>query len=168
MRHDDAFLQAILAAPEDDGPRLIYADWLEEHGALDRAAFIRLQCEAALLPLADPRREELAARAWALLTDENWSAWGGMLRGMVHSWQFRRGFVEKTWMGVQSFLQDAERVMRLAPVRHIKLIGTAPVTLSALASPWLDRLITLDLREAYLSQEDERVLRARFGARVRR
>ena len=36
----DAFLQAIRDAPEDDGPRLIYADWLEEHAdtvALDSA-----------------------------------------------------------------------------------------------------------------------------------
>ena len=29
MTHD-AFLQAILEAPEDDTPRLIYADWLME------------------------------------------------------------------------------------------------------------------------------------------
>jgi uncharacterized protein (TIGR02996 family) len=29
---DEAFLRAILASPEDDVPRLIYADWLEERG----------------------------------------------------------------------------------------------------------------------------------------
>jgi uncharacterized protein (TIGR02996 family) len=28
---DRAFLQAIMAAPDDDAPRLIYADWLDEH-----------------------------------------------------------------------------------------------------------------------------------------
>jgi uncharacterized protein (TIGR02996 family) len=33
---DEAFLSAILASPEDDTPRLIYADWLEERG--DRRA----------------------------------------------------------------------------------------------------------------------------------
>ena len=41
MNHDDAFLQAILDAPDDDTPRLVYADWLEEHGQPDRAEFIR-------------------------------------------------------------------------------------------------------------------------------
>jgi uncharacterized protein (TIGR02996 family) len=42
MNHDDAFLQAILDAPDDDTPRLVYADWLEEYGQPDRAAFIRV------------------------------------------------------------------------------------------------------------------------------
>lgn len=40
-----SFLQSIIATPEDDTPRLIFADWLEEHGDSDRAEFIRLQCE---------------------------------------------------------------------------------------------------------------------------
>jgi uncharacterized protein (TIGR02996 family) len=30
--NDEAFLRAICASPEDDAPRLIYADWLEERG----------------------------------------------------------------------------------------------------------------------------------------
>ena len=38
-------IDAIHAAPRDDGPRLAYADWLEGHGAGDYAEFIRLQCE---------------------------------------------------------------------------------------------------------------------------
>lgn len=32
MSGRDAFLAAISAAPDDDAPKLIYADWLEEHG----------------------------------------------------------------------------------------------------------------------------------------
>ena len=40
------FLQAILADPDDDTPRLIYADWLEEQGD-PRGEFIRVQCELA-------------------------------------------------------------------------------------------------------------------------
>jgi uncharacterized protein (TIGR02996 family) len=49
MNHD-AFLQAILDAPADDTPRLVYADWLEEHGQPDRGEFIRVQCALARLP----------------------------------------------------------------------------------------------------------------------
>jgi uncharacterized protein (TIGR02996 family) len=45
----DAFLEAICAAPEDDTPRLVYADWLEEHGEGERAEFIRLQCRISAL-----------------------------------------------------------------------------------------------------------------------
>lgn len=45
--YSDAFLADILEHPKDDTPRLIYADWLEEHGESERAAFIRVQCELA-------------------------------------------------------------------------------------------------------------------------
>jgi uncharacterized protein (TIGR02996 family) len=40
-----AFLADILKHPGDDAPRLIFADWLEEHGDGARAEFIRVQCE---------------------------------------------------------------------------------------------------------------------------
>lgn len=41
-----ALLRAICEAPDDDAPRLIYADWLDEHGEAERAEFIRLQVKA--------------------------------------------------------------------------------------------------------------------------
>ncbi len=33
MSDANALVAAILAAPADDLPRLVYADWLDEHGA---------------------------------------------------------------------------------------------------------------------------------------
>lgn len=45
-----AFIAAIVASPDDDLPRLVYSDWLEEHGQSDRAEFIRVQCELAKVP----------------------------------------------------------------------------------------------------------------------
>jgi uncharacterized protein (TIGR02996 family) len=41
------FLRAIIAAPDDDLPRLVFADWLDERGHHARAEFIRVQCELA-------------------------------------------------------------------------------------------------------------------------
>ena len=45
-----ALLSAILANPEDDLPRLVFADWLDEHGTTDadaaRSEFIRLGCQS--------------------------------------------------------------------------------------------------------------------------
>src|SRR5262245_60918301 len=35
---------AVIANAEDDTPRLVYADWLDENGDHDRAAFIRNEC----------------------------------------------------------------------------------------------------------------------------
>jgi uncharacterized protein (TIGR02996 family) len=52
----NALLAEILANPDDDTPRLVLADWLEEHGATDRASLIRVQIELArLLPSHDAR-----------------------------------------------------------------------------------------------------------------
>jgi uncharacterized protein (TIGR02996 family) len=42
-----ALYQAVLAHPDEDTPRLVFADWLTEHGEHDRAEFIRLQCRLA-------------------------------------------------------------------------------------------------------------------------
>ena len=41
---------AVLAAPDDDLPRLVYADWLEENGRGPLAAFIRAQIRLAHAP----------------------------------------------------------------------------------------------------------------------
>lgn len=41
------FLASIRAAPDDDLPRLVFADWLDENGDPDRAEFIRFQVESA-------------------------------------------------------------------------------------------------------------------------
>ena len=46
---ESAFHRAILANPDDDVVRLVYADWLDENGNdndFARAALIRTQCEA--------------------------------------------------------------------------------------------------------------------------
>jgi uncharacterized protein (TIGR02996 family) len=44
MTDGDALYRAILAAPADDTPRLVYADWLDEHGRAVEAEFVRLGC----------------------------------------------------------------------------------------------------------------------------
>src|SRR5262245_17112655 len=50
MIENEALSAAILADPDDDRPRLVYADWLEQHGQFDRARLIRVQIETARLP----------------------------------------------------------------------------------------------------------------------
>src|SRR5207247_7555317 len=58
MLLDNSFLQTIFAHLEDDGPRLVYADWLEERGNCERAELIRLQC----LNGPEERAQELLTR----------------------------------------------------------------------------------------------------------
>jgi uncharacterized protein (TIGR02996 family) len=49
LAHPDwlALAAAVRANPADDLPRLVAADWLEEHGQAERAEFIRVQCRLA-------------------------------------------------------------------------------------------------------------------------
>ncbi len=47
MTHEAAFLKEILADPEADCPRLLFADWLDENDQRERAEFVRVQCALA-------------------------------------------------------------------------------------------------------------------------
>jgi uncharacterized protein (TIGR02996 family) len=84
MGDDDAFLRAIADAPDDDAPRLVYADWLDEHGQPDRAEFVRLLCrydEAAMNRLRDIAPSQDAE--WAARVRPDWptvSPWYVVLR----------------------------------------------------------------------------------------
>lgn len=44
MSDREALLATIRARPEEDTPRLVFADWLDEHGESERAALIRYSC----------------------------------------------------------------------------------------------------------------------------
>src|SRR5262249_5726431 len=54
MSEEASLLQAIRDAPEDNAPRLVYADWLEAHGSL-LAGYVRAECEVLALPPGDRR-----------------------------------------------------------------------------------------------------------------
>src|SRR4051812_25716015 len=92
----EPFLQRIRAFPDDDVPRLIFADWLEEQGGrdTDRAAFIRVQVALAGLPEDHPRRSALLVAERDLL-DRHHEAWEAPFRGLASGLVFRRGFVDE-------------------------------------------------------------------------
>lgn len=57
-------LDAVLDAPGDDGPRLVMADWLEDHGDEAQAEFIRVQCALAQLE-AKSGHSKITPLAWS-------------------------------------------------------------------------------------------------------
>ncbi len=95
---EQAFLAAIVATPEDDTPRLVFADWLDERGTGDdtaRAAIIRAQCALEhRAPGSKPRRA-LQREAKALLKSHA-KRWTAPLREarLGENWTFRRGFID--------------------------------------------------------------------------
>jgi uncharacterized protein (TIGR02996 family) len=73
MPDEQAFLRAILERPDDDAPRLIYADWLEERGD-PRGEFLRWVVQVRQLRVVSPeqrrRHDELSAALAGLRRQE--------------------------------------------------------------------------------------------------
>jgi uncharacterized protein (TIGR02996 family) len=119
--YENAFLQYICANPDDDTPRLVYADWLEDHGRPERAEVIRVQIELAALPVDDPRRPALEAREAELLAAYG-AAWLRPLREAgATTWIFRRGFAEAIGLPLPRFVECAGWLCERDPVREVKL-----------------------------------------------
>jgi uncharacterized protein (TIGR02996 family) len=181
MTHDEAFLQAIRETPSDDAPRLIYADWLEEHGRTERAEFIRLQCRLASLPQADEGRGVLEDRVEELLR-RNWEEWVGPLREIAgpkydrynEGWlrrayhpeglrRFRRGFVDAITLDAERFLSYAEKLASLVPLRQLDLWGAGRCAHALADTPRLAKLKILafsDYWDAPLRGQDVPALAA--------
>jgi uncharacterized protein (TIGR02996 family) len=168
MDQASAFLQAILESPDDDVPRLVYADWLDEQGesaATARAALIRVQFALRDLPADDPRRLQLEECERDLLVAHE-SAWTDPLRRHCHvqRCRFRGGFVERVVISVEDFLAEAERLFTLAPVREVCFLpyGHLPRSADSLPqladSPHLQRLSAVDLSSFYLDESGARAL----------
>jgi uncharacterized protein (TIGR02996 family) len=149
MTHADAFLQAILAAPDDDAPRLLFADWLEEYGDAERAEFIRIQ-----IALAGRRIALAPAELWSrqkellIRRDEEWSA---PARAAASSWSYERGFIEEVEAEAGPFLDGAKTLFRRTPVRRVRLHWERKPLLAAsyvprlAGCPFLNRVNHLDL-----------------------
>jgi uncharacterized protein (TIGR02996 family) len=126
--HETPFLDALRVNPQDQAARLIYADWLEEHGD-SRGQLIRIEEEMRSLPVFSDRFWELKPRRHALLQSSettwlermrygtecpttfshvpgNWKEW----------WRLIRVFTER-WHGFQS-LPDVGG--RLAEIREVE------------------------------------------------
>ena len=119
-----ALLRAVLAVPDDDTPRLVYADWLDEHGDPARAEFIRLQCriaereQAAHVSWKDPdriRERELEAK-----DRSRWQAELGSFRGLYWH-EFRRGFPGLSVTSVVTLNRSAKMLAGVTPVEIVRV-----------------------------------------------
>jgi uncharacterized protein (TIGR02996 family) len=149
MDEEEALLQAIADEPDDDGPRLIFADWLEER-ADPRAELIRVQCTLERLGPADPRRWRLEARARAILHEHEWM-WLGAVRGALKQWRFRRGLLEEVTITAGRFLQHAAALCRLGPLCELKLHSASGRTARLAACPYLTRPAVVNLSHNFLT-----------------
>jgi uncharacterized protein (TIGR02996 family) len=153
MSDEQALLAAIYAHPLDDAPRLVYADWLDEHGGkanAARAEFIRVQCELELLPGDDPRYPILEKRQEQLL--KRWrKAWLKPFE-KERDVKFSRGFPVPTIPRVSAAHPEGptEFQLRSAPLWRSYGVVTDDDELDvALRWPLLHRLTTFSLRSGF-------------------
>jgi uncharacterized protein (TIGR02996 family) len=143
MSDRDALLAAVLAAADDDAPRLVFADWLDERGD-SRGEFVRVQCALARLPADDPRRAELERREHDLLTAHQ-AAWAEPLRGLASDWTYRRGFIESVAVDASAFVARGAELFRRGPVRRVRFLDAGRCIARLVESPLLARVREIDL-----------------------
>src|SRR5438552_1311228 len=135
MTPEEAFLCDICEHPDDDSPRLIYADWLEEHGQRDLAEFIRLQCQlddgtgwwnhspdpsytARERELLESHRDQFLGPLAPVLNNANLST----DLDRYPPYLFHRGFVEYAYLTAEDLWEHGDTLFRLAPVRSLRLL----------------------------------------------
>lgn len=116
-------LDAVLARPEDDEPRLVYADWLMERGD-PRGEFIAVQCALARLT-KERKRTSPAYRAAAnrarAIEREHLRKWVDVA-GLRKWWgQFERGFVTHLTISPSALRSKWEPLFSRWPLEHLRL-----------------------------------------------
>src|SRR4051812_30924932 len=150
-----AFLRAILAAPDDDLPRLVYADYLDERDD-PRGQFIRLQI--AIAAIADEPRSESGVfdtcrptardpgdevRLADLRAEESsflaafGPEWLALLGTGATGLRFWRGVLDTVRCRAETFVAEAGRWAESMAVRRLSLDGIAEHADALAACPFL-------------------------------
>ncbi|MCI0702657.1 MAG: TIGR02996 domain-containing protein [Planctomycetia bacterium] len=150
MNDREALYSAILAHPDEDTPRLMFADYLEEHKDAKYAKFIRKQIELAKVPEWDP----LWVREWHedrdAITGNKFEKLAPKLADGLE-WPpltaFRRGFPwQVSTTTLEPFLAHADRLAKAIPLQALEIhadpeVYQSPFDLTPLlASPHLSRM----------------------------
>lgn len=147
-KSEATLLRTILDAPEEDEPRLVYADYLEERGAdparRSLGELIHIECELARTSSIDDggeddeRRQALLARRTELdkLYAKAWLSELWALKLPRTRFELRRGFVEVMTSPISIATMHAEEILARAPlVRDLRLSVDGQVDRVELARP---------------------------------
>ncbi|MGZ3451413.1 MAG: TIGR02996 domain-containing protein [Polyangiales bacterium] len=159
------FLRAIVAAPDDDGPRLVYADWLMDRGD-PRGELIQLQCKIARLASGDEDADDTSTRRLKLrvakLLKTHGDAWKSPLAALVPmptAITFRRGFVESLSTTARQLVEWGPALLEAAPVLRELHVTSSEDAPAFVGTPAIARLAILGATNV-----DEAVLEALAGS----
>jgi uncharacterized protein (TIGR02996 family) len=150
------FLRDIKHDPDDDTPRLVLADWLQDQGD-PRGELLALALEIDRLGLSDRRRALLERRARLLLSQYSFT-WLGPLLDLPLTFRFERGFLHLE-ASAERFLSDKVDDLARAGafdwVLSLRLTDLRGPSLGRLArSPLLGALPCLDLGRNRLGPDE--------------
>jgi uncharacterized protein (TIGR02996 family) len=144
-------LAAIEAAPEDDEPRLVYADLLLEEGD-PWGELIRVQVELARVAPADPHRKVLVTRDRVLQRTLR----GRLERPPGLGFELRRGFVEHVMGSLDLIVAQAPRLFADHPLLRSLQFITDGGGASAVDLVLPDRVDTISiLNPALVTAQEE-------------
>jgi uncharacterized protein (TIGR02996 family) len=121
-----ALLAAIVAEPDDDTPRLVYADWLQEHGDEEQAEFIRESIRLYWMSEDAEGREALSVRLLGLegVRGEAWVKGVGLTIAPLDwaSAGFERGLLtEAVYRNADNFIAERQILFTRLPVRKLTI-----------------------------------------------
>jgi uncharacterized protein (TIGR02996 family) len=182
MTHEESFLHAIREEPENDAVRLIFADWLEDRGDVDRAEFIRVECALARAGKDDPQVPGWKGRAQELLK-AHWEAWLAPLRALLKDeeghrlepclWagfssqglsRFHRGFIDSLRMHARTLLDRGTELLRHVPLRQLWLWGAGAVMGELARCPHLASIEFLSFDDFFHAPLDAEAMRTLAGS----
>lgn len=154
MNEGDQLLLDIIANPEDDGLRLICADWLEDHGYPDRAEFIRVQIALAKLPecghdyfnsppVTGCEYCRLALREEAIMdANDNFLDWCEPIDRSVGSGEhviFRRGFIDEVHARFDTLWTKLAAIVKRHPITQVRPTDKTPACSPYDEAYWVDQ-----------------------------
>ncbi|HJZ91668.1 MAG TPA: TIGR02996 domain-containing protein [Gemmataceae bacterium] len=153
MPDDPAFIRMIAATPDDDAPRLVYADVLDERGdaaSVARAEFIRVQCERARLEPDSPPWRVLWRRDADLL---DWARRWRMELPAIEGIQFGgflRGFIDHVTADAEPLSRHFRVILDAVPLRKLTLEkSNTEISRRIVAMSELTEVIELELSLQY-------------------
>jgi uncharacterized protein (TIGR02996 family) len=156
--------QAVIEAPDDDQPRIAYAAWMRSQRhelAASVGEFVSAQLAVANAFRASPRADVAQLRGWnsrpGFVSTADFRAgdslrpwlirelWPLMQDGLVGWPQLYRGFVERVAMRASRFVELADDLFKLAPIRHLVLIRVPRVVRLLARCPHLAHIHSISL-----------------------
>jgi uncharacterized protein (TIGR02996 family) len=150
-----ALAAAVVADPEDDLPRLAFADCCEENGDPEYAEFIRTQCSLARLPWDDPRTTALRHRERELLSAALRRYQSCLAR--CRKIDFERGF-PRVQIAVERLLEKGELLHEAGPVLHVSLWATRGRVADVARCEALAKVPSLSLTNNVLTAHEQTTL----------